>query len=134
MKKCWNCGKEKPLECFSKNRVKHDGLSAHCKDCHKVMRKEHYEKNKPKILLQVYKKKVEYCAWLDSLKTGQCVDCGRSFPSYCMDFDHIQDKEFSVSLARTWRWARETVLKEIAKCELVCAVCHRIRTHNRLHH
>jgi hypothetical protein len=120
------------LESFSKNRAKPDGLSSHCKDCHKVMRREHYIKNKPKIIAQVYKKQEEYCEWLNSLKIGPCVDCGKSYPHYCMDFDHLRDKEFSISMARKGYWAREKILKEIEKCELVCAICHRIRTHQRL--
>lgn len=60
-----------------------------------------------------------------------CMDCGQYFPAVCMDFDHRDPKQkrFSISndIARLW----EKTLEEIAKCDLVCANCHRIRTHNR---
>ena len=133
MKRCYKCKQEKLLECFSKNAHCKDGLSAQCKECHKIMRKEHYEKNKQKILLQVYKKQDEYCEWLDGLKNKPCTDCHISYPHYVMDFDHVgNDKEFSVSHARRGNWGREKILKEISKCELVCANCHRERTHKRI--
>lgn len=68
---------------------------------------------------------------LDELKSVPCADCGGTFPPVCMDFDHVRGvKLFSVSRASTR--SIETVLKEIEKCEVVCANCHRIRTASRL--
>jgi YbgC/YbaW family acyl-CoA thioester hydrolase len=45
---------------------------------------------------------------------------------------HLGDKSFNVSRAvsgstRSW----QTILKEISKCDIVCANCHRIRTQER---
>lgn len=132
MKKCYKCKQEKSIECFSKNASQKDGLSGQCKECHKILRRIHYRNNKERIISQVYKKQDEYCKWLNSLKNGPCVDCGKSYPHYCMDFDHLRDKKFNISLARRGNWARKTILEEIEKCELVCAICHRIRTYQRL--
>jgi hypothetical protein len=59
------------------------------------------------------------------------MDCGKRFPPCAMDFDHRPNEEklFQISSASTKN--RETLLAEIAKCDCVCKVCHRIRTHNR---
>jgi hypothetical protein len=60
-------------------------------------------------------------------KNKSCADCGLSYPWYVMDFDHVSGtKKFQLSNAftRSLRILRE----ELAKCELVCANCHRIRT------
>jgi len=130
-KRCFKCNTEKPIECFSKNKGRSDGHSGQCKECHTIMRKEHYEKNKKQIFSQVNLQKKKYYEWFISLKDKPCVDCGVKFPHYVMDFDHVKNKEFTLSNARQGRYSKEKILKEIDKCELVCSNCHRIRTHNR---
>ena len=60
-----------------------------------------------------------------------CVDCGYSKHPYALDFDHLRDKKYNIgSLARS-RCSPETLWSEIAKCEIRCANCHRIKTHER---
>jgi hypothetical protein len=57
-----------------------------------------------------------------------CMDCGQSFPFPCMDFDHVRGvKKKDVSSCNTLA----TVKTEIAKCDVVCANCHRLRTYIR---
>jgi hypothetical protein len=65
-------------------------------------------------------------------KSG-CVDCGVNNP-IVLDFDHLHDKKYNVSrmIHDGFSWA--AIKKEISKCEVVCANCHRIRTHYRLTH
>jgi len=68
---------------------------------------------------------------INKLKARPCMDCGHKFPPVCMDFDHVKgNKVIKISTYRAhYKW--KTLLKEIAKCELVCANCHRIRTQKR---
>lgn len=61
--------------------------------------------------------------------TRGCKDCGYRAHAEALEFDHLGNKEFSISWGRTNNW--EKVLLEIAKCDVVCANCHRIRTANR---
>lgn len=68
--------------------------------------------------------------WVNGLKANPCTDCGRVLPPVAMDFDHIGDDKVA-GIAQMWSWGRERVLAELAKCELVCANCHRIRTQIR---
>lgn len=130
-KTCFKCKIEKSLLEFSKNRGRKDGLSGQCKACHTVMRKTHYELNKKKIIGQVMENKKKCYKWFISLKEKPCSDCGVSYPHYVMDFDHLGEKEFSLSNARQGAMSKSRILKEISKCQLVCANCHRVRTHNR---
>jgi hypothetical protein len=96
------------------------------------MRRNHYEKHKHKIIKQVRNRKEELHEWVDSLKKGQlCLDCGRTDIPFLMDYDHLDNKEFSISFAWMNGYSKERILEEIAKCELVCCRCHRIRTHAR---
>lgn len=69
---------------------------------------------------------------LDRAKAQPCVDCGGVFPPECMDFDHRpgEIKLFSIG-NRTLDVSRAALTAEIAKCDLVCANCHRVRTKTR---
>lgn len=69
--------------------------------------------------------------WMQSLKIGPCVDCGQCYHPEAMQFDHLGDKVYCVSDLIARGWGRERMLAEIAKCELVCANCHAVRTYNR---
>jgi hypothetical protein len=64
-------------------------------------------------------------------ESNPCTDCDRLYPYYVMDFDHARGEKFrGVSRMQGYSWER--VLAEIAKCDLVCANCHRIRTQSRI--
>lgn len=61
-----------------------------------------------------------------------CHDCGVSYPYFVMDFDHCSGvKDSDVSRMILGRFSLARIQKEIDKCELVCANCHRFRTHRR---
>lgn len=62
-----------------------------------------------------------------------CADCRQIYPPYVMDFDHVTgDKLFNVgAMVSKLNSSNKRILEEIAKCEIVCANCHRQRTHNR---
>lgn len=65
------------------------------------------------------------------LKDVPCADCGGRFPPVAMDFDHVRGvKKYHIALmVGQARGSRETFEQEIAKCEVVCANCHRLRHH-----
>jgi len=71
--------------------------------------------------------------WMNEIKSQPCFDCGQSFEVCCMDFDHREGKEKSYNVASMFahHYSRELIEVEIAKCDLVCANCHRIRTRDR---
>ena len=69
---------------------------------------------------------VRYAFLLEYFLTHPCSDCGESDP-VVLEFDHLSDKSFDVAYGlRNRRW--ESVLREMKKCEVVCANCHRRRT------
>ena len=76
--------------------------------------------------------RAEMIALVDSFKEVPCEDCGGTFPPVCMDFDH-RDGEHKVGNISRLRKTHsfDTVLKEMCKCDVVCANCHRIRTKAR---
>ena len=60
-----------------------------------------------------------------------CIDCKEKYPYYMLDLDHIRDKDFGINRFKSYTNSLERVKEEMAKCEVVCANCHRIRTQNR---
>jgi len=64
------------------------------------------------------------------LKTG-CIKCGYKEHPVALDFDHInpETKEFTIGTSYT-SVSLKRLHKEIKKCQILCANCHRIETHN----
>jgi NAD-dependent dihydropyrimidine dehydrogenase PreA subunit len=61
-----------------------------------------------------------------------CHDCGSKFPWYVMEFDHREgERKLDTIATLVARGDRQAVLTELQKCDLVCANCHKIRTHTR---
>jgi hypothetical protein len=93
-----------------------------------------YQKNKegllPKQRERRRKDRAERFAYVAAIKESTpCVDCGLEWPSYVMDFDHRgSDKIAAVSVLCHKAVPYARIDAEIAKCELVCSNCHRIRT------
>lgn len=109
----------------------------------------HYAANREKILaagrarrqrpdvLEMYRFRnairiAENRAYINEFKRRPCADCGNSFPSECMDLDHIPSRGPKVlDLCRMLTRTRHRLEEELAKCEVVCANCHRTRTKQR---
>jgi hypothetical protein len=64
----------------------------------------------------------------DYLSIHSCVDCGESDP-VVLEFDHVREKkEWDIAKMLTQAYSWDTILKEIAKCDVRCANCHKRRT------
>lgn len=64
-------------------------------------------------------------AQLAELKAHPCVDCGVQHIPAVMEFDHVRGvKKYAIKASKM---ARRDLPEELAKCELRCANCHRIR-------
>ncbi len=69
---------------------------------------------------------------VDLIKTEPCMDCGQSYAPYVMDFDHVRgEKVANVGRLVTRGKPLNMIMDEIDKCDLVCANCHRGRTHGK---
>ena len=138
MKKiCPGCGEERDTDRdFSwKNRTK--GMrQSWCKFCLAEANSMHYQNNKRVYLDRARTRntrvndenKQRLYAYLSE---HPCVDCGNS-NIRCLEFDHVRGNK-SASITRmlntavTW----SAIEAEIAKCEVRCANCHRIKTLER---
>lgn len=118
---CPKCGDSKPLtEAFwYRNWQMKNGFQSWCKLC---------------MILWNRARAAEHVRFIRAIKESTpCMDCGHKFPSYVMDFDHRPDEIKCGDISKMIYSSRplETILAEIAKCDLVCGNCHRIRTRKR---
>jgi hypothetical protein len=74
--------------------------------------------------MNVYERNREY---VRKVKDAPCMDCGQSYPYYCMDLDHVRGEK-AFNIAAKLHYATKLVVEEVAKCDVVCSNCHRIRT------
>lgn len=104
--------------------------SAMCRMHHREYTREHYKNNKQSYIDKARRNNEKTKELIREAKNVPCMDCKNTYPYYVMDFDHRENKEFDVS--RGHQVGKQRVLDEIAKCDVVCSNCHRIRTWQRL--
>ncbi len=56
------------------------------------------------------------------------MDCGQCFPPCVMQWDHRDPATKAFPVSKMSNRSVPVILAEIAKCDLVCANCHLIRT------
>jgi YesN/AraC family two-component response regulator len=122
---CKKCNIEKDVSEFRhKKRT--------CKKCTNFHQREYYKLNKKKChnWSNNHFKKLKKI--ITDLKEKPCFDCGRTFPHWAMEFDHLSDKTMSVSaMLYKHRFPIKKIVEETNKCQVICALCHRHRTYMR---
>ena len=93
--------------------------------------REHYERNRDRYLQQAKDQRNAMRGIVRSQKEKPCADCGVQYPYYVMQFDHVTGVKEATISRRTVSWGASKLLAEIAKCEVVCANCHAVRTYRR---
>lgn len=104
-----------------------------CKKAAADYTKQYRENNREWFIAysrQLYRERADF---IDSIKMDSgCVDCGFNKHPACLQFDHIPgrgEKLFAISSNKLG--PIEKIIAEIAKCEVVCANCHVLRTLER---
>jgi hypothetical protein len=133
MKRCSKCGETKPYPEFHKYK-RGDGYQPWCKRCRKEYDHDYNLRNHRRWADKKLAWQKSRSAWLREMKTGKtCTDCGDTFPPECMQWDHLPGTVKLGEISDKMRqWSPKLIFEEIAKCELVCANCHAIRTYRRL--
>jgi len=127
MKKCITCKKDFPDEEFNKNKTRKDGLGNVCKPCRKEYDKNRYNNNKAYTKEGNNRRRKDNRDWfLDIKKDLRCEKCGEDF-IYCLEFHHKdpKEKEMNISVMVGQAYGKERIKKEINKCIVLCANCHR---------
>jgi hypothetical protein len=90
-----------------------------------------YQRNRAAYLANMKARQQEHRDRLRAIKLERgCADCGYNAHACALDFDHVRGEKFmgvARMIGRTWA----TIEAEVAKCDVVCANCHRVRTEER---
>jgi hypothetical protein len=131
-KKCFGCKKVQPVSNFGWKLKKKNRRKSRCRRCDATWRAREYRHKSVAYRSRINKVHAELRAIVLGAKNAPCLDCGRRYPPYVMDFDHRNSKEKVSKVSNLMRLgSRQKLLTEIAKCDLVCSNCHRERTHQR---
>ena len=109
---CTKCGRELPLDHFNWRNKAKGTYRADCKECHSGYMKQKYQEKKE--VVQELKSKCK------------CAKCGDD-RGYVLDYHHINSEEKETTIARmiSNNYELDKVYKEIEKCIVLCANCHR---------
>ena len=93
----------------------------------------YYRRNRDREIARVRGRQDATRDALRALRQRPCHDCGGIFKPHQMDFDHREPiaKAFRLTSSRGMLSAQKDLTAELAKCDVVCANCHRIRTRDR---
>lgn len=96
-----------------------------------AVQKRYHERNKEQCNARTKRFAERNRRIINEAKGVPCHDCEGSFPPYVMEFDHVRgEKLFNIGSQGQGRVERLEI--EIAKCDVVCANCHRERHCGRL--
>lgn len=131
MKICTKCKTAKDYSSFPKRSKSKDGLAPWCTQCYTEHARNKYassqeeRERKKKNQAALVQKTREYI--YEYLGTHPCVTCGESDP-IVLEFDHRDIKEKESNVSELMKYSLSKIKKEVAKCDVMCANCHRRKT------
>lgn len=147
-KPCVRCGEEKSLSDFYPargTRTRRDGLQSYCKICAREgadeWRRNNLERSRAWQRQNRAKDPDKHRRWDNERYANSpavrltlearevpCVDCGIQLPPAVMELDHVRgEKSFGFGGAGARDRDPDLVRAEIAKCDVRCPNCHRLR-------
>jgi hypothetical protein len=133
-KKCRQCGQVLDVSCFGLKYLEREIRVGACRACVREMSRMYYLRNPASYKARAAANNIRIKAanrekLREYLQGRCCVDCGIN-DLVVLEFDHRPDEDkrddVSTLVGRAFSWS--TISKEIAKCDVVCANCHRKRT------
>ncbi len=138
MKKiCPGCNQERDAEREFAWKNKAKGTRQRwCKFCQAEANSQHYQNNKQIYIERALKRNALIIAeckqkLYDYLSRHPCIDCGQT-DIRILEFDHVRGtKSASITNLLKHAVSWKIIEAEIAKCEVRCVNCHRIKTSER---
>lgn len=137
-KHCPACQTTKEITEYNKGSRKAGGVQTNCRDCTKRLCRSHYARNKKAYYENNTRRQKEKRALVFEMKSKlSCSRCSENHPAV-LDFHHLDPstKEGNLSSLFGHGASAERIKKELEKCIVLCANCHRkehfnLRSSNR---
>ena len=127
--RCRLCDIVKPVTEFHRRGP---GYLFWCKSCRKTYDAAYHHERRDIRMAQKRERITRLVDWMRQLKSQPCMDCGARFHPAAMSFDHLPGTQKRSDIATlVKRGCIGLARLEIAKCEIVCANCHAVRTYLR---
>lgn len=128
---CPKCTNEHPIEFFNWKDKKKGRRSTICKNCTRKYGTTYYQDNAEEMKgnsmrSNMRRRQENALKMYEYLKVHPCP-CGESDP-LVLDPDHLRDKKSNISKMLNNGYTWNGIMKELAKCEIKCANCHRRKT------
>lgn len=130
-KLCTACGKHKLLDEFNKSATRLERLRSYCKKCERDQANAYYRKNpqpyRDKAKKFNKKRRQERMKEMNDIKRSKgCLFCPENDPC-ALDFHHIKSrsKHGGIPMSKAAGFSDKRFKEELAKCEVICAGCHR---------
>lgn len=124
---CIKCATDKTPQAFSKSAKYASGLNSVCKACASEYSTAYYAKHGNKYKANADAARLRIVETIREAKDVPCHDCGQRYHYCVMDLDH-RPGEVKLFNFGHYPHSLKQVLAELAKCDPVCANCHRLRT------
>jgi hypothetical protein len=123
---CRLCHVVKPVTEFHRRG---SGRQFWCKSCRKPYDAAYHAGRRKLRIAQKRVRRAALTDWMRELKSRPCVDCGNQFHPAAMSFDHLPGTQKRPDISNLVKAGCIGLARiEIAKCEIVCANCHAVRT------
>ena len=127
-KQCSKCKRELTIDNFRWRNKAQGKLHSQCKDCEKERDKIHYLESKARreaVKTTANSQKENNLNIVEQYKECGCQKCGEN-RKYLLEFHHIDPKTKVNTIAHMIKSSsQDSLLKEIKKCVILCANCHR---------
>lgn len=127
---CSRCKEDKPTSEFGRRltgklaRVR--GYSYHCFECDKIVQRSYRLSSKGEYNKKARQRRNERKLRAITYKGGVCEICRQSFHQAAFDFHHIDPTQKDTDVGLMMGLTDENLFRELDKCILLCANCHRI--------
>lgn len=128
-KLCKDCNRDLDVKYFGVKNQKTGALQTYCKPCQATRSSLHYKANRSSYYARNERRMRENILYLEKFKSNPCIDCKQVYPSKVMDMHHRDGEEKEALISQLVRKTTlPRLIRELEKCDLLCANCHRLRT------